>query len=428
MEHALHLFVLIVAARLFGELFLRVRQPASIGEIVAGVALALFAASPQAVPFLARLPSSPFLEVAAQFGIFFVVLVAGIEMRPREIASQSASSLWVALGGVVLPLATGFALAWAFLPDTPLRFAQALLVGVALSISAVPVAVKVLMELNLLHERVGEMIVAAAIFDDVIGLVLLAVVLSVLETGAPPDAGMLLVLLAKISLFFILTVAAGVLLGPPFYRVVARFRVPAPRFSALIAVSLGFALLAEALGMDFILGPFMAGLFFEPAAVGKEAYTGVKKSLGDVTNGLLGPLFFVSIGARVDLAAVETIPVFLAALLAVAFLGKIVGAGVPARLAGLSPRDAAAVGIGMSGRGAVELVVVSIALEAGLFDQPDELVANLFSALVITAIVTTMAMPIALRLLLRTTPVPKDGDHSGAPPARGTDVPGRGGT
>lgn len=416
MEHALHLLVLIIAARLLGELFVRVGQPASIGEIAAGVALALFAASPLAGPVVARLPSSPFLEIAAQFGIFFVVLIAGIEMRPREIVSQSRASLAVALGGVVLPLGVGFVLAWAFLPESQLKFAQALLVGVALSISAVPVAVKVLRELRLLHERVGQMIVAAAIFDDVIGLALLAVVLSVIEKGAAPDSGVMVVLLGKVALFFIITTAAGLFLGPPFYRVVARFRIPAPRFSALISAALGFAILAEILGMDFILGPFMAGLFFDADAVGEEAYSRVKKSLGDVTDGLLAPLFFVSIGARVDVAAVEAIPLFLTALLTVAFLGKIVGAGVPARLAGLSPRDAAAVGIGMSGRGAVELVVVSIALEAGLFDQPDELVANLFSALVITAVVTTMAMPVALRTLLRTKTISID--RSGEPPTK----------
>lgn len=122
--------------------------------------------------------------------------------------------------------------------------------------------------------------------------------------------------------------------------------------------------------MDFRSCPFMAGLFYGTDAAGKEAYSRVKKTLGDVTDGLLAPLFFVSIGARVDVAAVVALPGFLAALLTVVFLGKIVGAGVPARLAGLSSRDAAAVGIGMSGRGAVELVVVSIAHKAGLFDQP----------------------------------------------------------
>lgn len=415
MEHALHLLLLIIAARLFGELFTRAGQPASMGEIATGVVLAVFAASSLAVPSIAELPSSPFLEVAAQFGIFFVVLLAGMEMRPHEIASHSLASLGVALGGVILPLAAGFALAWAFLPDTPLKFAQALLVGIALSISAVPVAVKVLMELRLLHERVGQTIVSAAIFDDVIGFVLLAVVLSVIETGAAPEPGTMLVLLGQVALFFIVTIAAGLFLGPPLYRIVARFRIPAPRFSALMSMALAFAVLAEALGMDFILGPFMAGLFFNAETVGEEGYAGVESSLKDVTDGLLAPLFFVSIGARVDLGAIVAVPVFLAALLAAAFLGKLIGAGVPARLAGLPTRDAMAVGIGMSGRGAIELVVASIALEAGLFNQPDEIVANLFSALVITAVVTTMAMPLALRAVLRKKTPHRDGDPGSRP-------------
>jgi Kef-type K+ transport system membrane component KefB len=181
-------------------------------------------------------------------------------------------------------------------------------------------------------------------------------------------------------------------------------------------MALGFAVLAEALGMDFILGSFMAGLFFKAETVGEDPYAAVEKSLRDVTDGLLAPLFFASIGARVDLGAVQAIPVFLAALLTVAFLGKLIGAGVPARLAGLPARDAAAVGIGMSDRGAVTLVVASIALEAGLFNQPDELVANLFSALVIIAAVTAMVMPVALRAVLRTKTPPGD-DNPGDQPS-----------
>jgi Kef-type K+ transport system membrane component KefB len=411
MEHALHLLILLVLTRLGGELFERIRQPASMGEIAAGIALLLLAALPFAPPLLVELPDSPFLEIAAEFGIFAVLLFAGVEMRPREIVAQSAAALAVALGGVIVPLAGGLALAWVFLPETPLKLAQALLVGVALSISAIPVAVKVLMELQLLHRRVGETIVSAAVLDDVIGLVLLAIVLSVIRTGSVPDANMILVLLGKVGLFFAVAVAAGMYLEPAFYRSVARLRIPAPLFSGLLIVAVSYALLAEALGMDFVLGPFIAGLFFDPDAVGEEGYASVRAGLEDVTNGLLGPLFFASIGVRLDVGAVMAVPVFLVLLLAVAFLGKLIGAGLPARLAGLSTREAAAVGIGMSGRGAVELVVASIALEAGLFGQADILVSNLFSALVITAVVTTMVMPVALRAVLR----PSDGGRRSPP-------------
>ena len=202
MEHALHLLLLLVVTRLFGELSERLGQPASMGEIVAGVAIALVAAASLPIPLLASLAESPFLEIAAEFGIFFLLLLAGIEMRPREIAEHSGGSLAVALGGVLFPLGAGFALAWSVLPETPLKFAQALLVGVALSISAVPVAVSIFRELGYLHTRVGRTVVSAAIFDDVIGLMLLAVVTGVIETGATPDLTAVLALPGRAGLFF----------------------------------------------------------------------------------------------------------------------------------------------------------------------------------------------------------------------------------
>lgn len=137
MEHALHLIILLVLTRLSGALFERAGQPASMGEIAAGIALLPLAALPFAPQLLAGLPDSPFLKVAAEFGILAVLWLAGVEMRPREIAAQSSEALGIAAGGVIMPLAGGFALAWTFLPETPLKLAQSLLIGVALSISAV---------------------------------------------------------------------------------------------------------------------------------------------------------------------------------------------------------------------------------------------------------------------------------------------------
>lgn len=410
MAHIIHLLILLLLARAFGEIAARLGQSVSIGEIMAGVMIALIVATGVPIPFLSDIAGSPFLEIAADFGIFFLLLRAGIEMRPGEITKHGWTSIAVALGGVILPLGAGFALAWATLPEGPLKFAQALLVGVALSISAVPVAVKIFMELGTLHSRVGQTVVAAAIFDDVIGLILLAVVTGVIETGAVLDAFAMFFLVGKAALFFILATAVGLVGYPYLVRLVGRLRIPSPHFSGLIILALSFSALAEALGMDFILGPFMAGLFFDPKVLGEQPFAQVKASIADVTDGLLAPLFFLSIGIRVDLGAVIAVPGFLAALLAVALLGKLIGAGVPAKLAGLSSREAFAVGVGMSGRGAVELVIASIALEAGLFDQPDPIVSNLFSALVIMAVVTTLVMPLGLRRLLVLKPPPAESD------------------
>ncbi len=129
MEHALHLLLLLVLTRVFGEISERLGQPASMGEIVAGIAIALFAAASLPIPFLSNLAESPFLEVAAEFGIFFLLLLAGIEMRPQEITEHSGGSFAVALGGVLVPLGAGFVLAWFVLPESALKLAQALLVG-----------------------------------------------------------------------------------------------------------------------------------------------------------------------------------------------------------------------------------------------------------------------------------------------------------
>jgi Kef-type K+ transport system membrane component KefB len=366
--------------------------------------LALVAAKfGQDLPFLDRLAASEALEYAANLGIFFLVLLAGVELDPKEIWDNSAGALVVALGGMALPLLGGLGLAWVFLPESELKQGQVLLVGVALSISAIPATVKVFTDLGQLHARVGETVISAAVFDDVLGLFLLAVLLAVLQTGQVPDLATLGLLVAKVGGFFAVTVALGAHVYPRVRRGLKLMQAAAMEFSALVAVALAYGFLAELLGLHWILGAFMAGLYFAPSRVGPAAYTEMKAILTALTSGILGPLFFTSIGLRVDLGTVIAVPLFLSLLIAVAFLGKVLGAGLPALWAGLGRREAFAVGVGMSARGAVELVVISIAYEAGLFAAPgvsEPVVAHLFSSLILMAVVTTLLTPIILRRVL----------------------------
>ena len=405
MEIFLELLALLLLTRLLGEAAERLGLPSSVGEIFAGILLALSIVwIGPALPFLSQMASSDVLVAVANLGIFFLVLSAGIEMEPREIAESSKISLLVALGGMILPLAGGFALTWSFLPESDLRTTLAFLAGVALSISAIPATVKVFNDLGLLHSKIGEVVVAAAVFDDVLGLFLLAALLALIETGQAPDLLAFLLLLGKTALFFIVTVLLGTHVYPRISRGMKTMQAAATEFSALAVVALAYGLLAELLGMHWILGAFMAGLYFERARVGFRAYNEIRLICGTLTGGLLGPLFFLYIGLHVDLTALTQAPLFLVLVIALAFFGKLVGAGLPARLAGLSGRDAAAVGIGMSARGAVELVVLSIAYEKGVFltaDNGDPVTASLFSALVLMGVVTTILAPIALRWHLR---------------------------
>jgi len=398
------LLVLLLMTRALGEAAERLGQPASVGELSAGILLALAAAKfGQDLPFLDRLATSEALQYAANLGIFFLVLLAGVELDPKEIRDNSAGAFVVALGGMALPLLAGMGLAWAFLPESGLKQAQVLLVGVALSISAIPATVKVFTDLGLLHARVGETVISAAIFDDVLGLFLLAVLLAVVQTGQAPDLATLALLLAKVAGFFAITVALGTHVYPRVRRGLKLMQAAAMEFSALVAVALAYGFLAELLSLHWILGAFMAGLYFAPSRVGPAAYTEMKAILTALTAGILGPLFFTSIGLRVDLGTVTAVPLFLSLLIAVAFLGKVLGAGLPALWAGLGRREALAVGVGMSARGAVELVIISIAYEAGLFAPPGlggPLIEHLFSSLILMAVVTTLLTPIILRRIL----------------------------
>lgn len=404
MEVFIELLVLLFLTRALGEAAERIGQPASVGEILAGVVLASLAVwFGQSFPFLERLIQSEVLEYVANLGIFVLVLLAGVEMKPEEIKENSAGSFWVALGGMAIPFIGGFGLAWSFLPESEVKQAQALLVAVALSISAIPATVKLLRDADLLHTRIGETIVSAAVFDDVLGLFLLAILLAVIKTGGFPEPVTLGLLLAKVVAFFAITVALGTHVYPRVSRGLKAMQAAAVELSALAGVALAYGLLAEVLGMHWILGAFMAGLFFEQSRVGLRDYNEIRLICAAIASGILGPLFFASIGMRVDLAAVTAVPVFLFLLIVVAVIGKIVGAGLPALWIGFKRREALAVGTSMSARGAIELIVLSIAYEAGLFAQGnlgDPIAAHLFSSLIIMAVVTTLLAPVLLRQVL----------------------------
>lgn len=334
------------------------------------------------------------------------MLLAGIELRPKDVVQASGSALGIALGGMILPFAMGIGLGLYFLPESPFRIAQALFLGTALAITAVPVSVKILMDLNLLNTRFGKTIISAALFDDILSLVLLAVLTAVLATGEMPGAPELLLLAGKVVLFFVLTSVIGLYGLPYLHKIVAKFRSDEFEFSALLMVSFLFALLAEKLGMHFILGAFLAGLFFVRRTMADDVYNNIQTSLTSWTMGFFAPVFFASIGLHLDLAAINEIPLFVALLLLAAFLGKLIGSGLPALAVGFSTSEAVGIGSAMSARGAVELIIAGIALEAGLFKHPDPAppeISFLFSAVVIMALVTTLVTPIIMRLAIGQT-------------------------
>lgn len=404
MELLYVLLVLLTVTRLFGELAERLGQPMILGELIAGIALGLLVHNFSATfPVLDSLPHNEVFIAITDLSIFFLMLLAGLQLHPRAMARGSATTLVIAAGGMVLPLASGFGIAWWFIPPSDHHLAQSIFLGTALAVTAVPVSVRVLQDLKQLNSRVGRTIISAAVFDDMLSLALLAVLTAVIESGTIPGIEGIAIIFGKVALFFLIATLIGRFAFPLLGKLLKSAIAEDFAFSALLVAALSYSLLAEAMGMHFILGAFFAGLFFLRRTAAPEIFENVKSKLTTCTNGLFAPLFFASIGMNLDLQAAANIPLFVTALILIAFLGKLLGAGLPAYLLGYNRRESMAVGVGMSARGAVELIIADIALRAGLFSRPEPIpliIDNLFSAVVIMAVVTTVLTPLLLRPIL----------------------------
>ena len=398
------LLVLLLVTRLFGELAVRLRQPALVGELVSGILLGIVVHRySDTFSVLNGLAGDEVFGAISDLAVFFLMLLAGIEMQPHHLGRAAGGAFFVALGGMLLPLAAGFGLAWYFIPDSPYKLPQSLFLATSLSITAVPVAVKVLMDLGHLDTRIAHTIISAAIFDDVLSLILLAALTAVIHTGGLPDPVRIAQLCGEALLFFGATILFGSTLYPLGGRLLHSFRSDEIDFTALLVVGFAYALLAEGLELHFILGAFLAGLFFVRRTIDPHAYDAVKARVSGITTGFLAPVFFASVGLHFDTESMRAVPVFVGLLVLTAFLCKLAGAGLPALLLGFTPREAVAVGVGMSARGAVELIIADIALRAGLFDVPQPIpivVRYLFSAVVIMALATTLLTPLTLRWVL----------------------------
>ena len=397
--------VLLVITRAFGELMERLKLPSLVGELIAGITLgAVLTGFPESFPTLSDISDNVVFAAITDLGMFFLMLYAGIELNPRKIVARAKASFFIAMGGMLLPIGLGILLGLAFIPESPLRFAQCLFLGTALAITAVPATVRILTDLGQLDTPIGETVVSAAVFDDVLSLILLAWLTGVLDAGSMADMGDLAILSGKILVFFLVTAFIGLVVFPWGGRLLIHFKVHEIEMSAMLIGAFAFAVLAEILHLHFIVGAFVAGLFFDRNTIDEESYERLEQTVSAITFGFLGPIFFASIGLEIDFSSVFDAPLFLVLLILCAFLGKIVGAGFAARASGFSNKDSGSIGIAMSPRGAVELVIAGIALKAGLFATGGGVVPNLFSSVVVMAVVTTLVSPILLSRMFRSSP------------------------
>ncbi|MEN8143225.1 MAG: cation:proton antiporter [Thermodesulfobacteriota bacterium] len=383
-----NLLLILCAAWFLGFIFTRLGLPVMLGELMAGLILG------PALLDVVHMNSQ--IELLAELGIFFVMFYAGMEMNPKELLEHIKPSMAAALGGFVLPFVLGF-FCTRFFGGT---LYQSLFVGMGLSVTAIAVQAVILQSMHIQKTEVGHVIMGAAIADDIFSLVTLSVLLGLAKSGS---ISMVAVgfLLGKVVLFFGFTILAGEFLVPAITKRLTDDHGKAFTFALVAALVMAF--LAEKAGLHLVIGAFLAGQFVRREIMDERIYNLISDRFFSISYGFLTPIFFATLGFHLHFEWSSTFVVFAVAVTLVAIFGKFVGCGLGARMAGMNLNEAAVVGIGMNGRGAVELVVASVVINLsnqllanGIISEP-LLTPNQFSALVFMAFVTTVITPVLLK-------------------------------
>ncbi|WP_242624687.1 cation:proton antiporter [Krasilnikovia cinnamomea] len=385
----LQVALLLALALLLGALAARLRLPRVVGELLAGVL-----AGPSVLGHLAPavsawlLPRHPeqvhLLDAVAQLGVLLLVGLTGMELDRQLIRRRGGAAARVSVAGLLIPLAlgvgTGYLLPTAYLGGTD-RTVFALFLGVAMCVSAIPVIAKTLTDLNLQHRDVGQLALIAAAVDDTVGWFLLSVVAAMATTGISPG----LVALSVLSVAGF--AAAAAVVGQPAVRCVMRLAARSPGPGPSVATAVVVVLLAgaasHALGMEPVLGAFVAGLLVLRAGMADPARLA---PLRVVVHSVLAPLFLVMAGFRMDLTALARPGVLLmaAVVIAVAIVGKFAGAYLGARTSRLGHWEGVALGAAMNSRGVVEVVVAMTGLRLGVLNT------TTYTVVVLVALVTSV--------------------------------------
>ncbi|HEV2493483.1 MAG TPA: cation:proton antiporter [Terriglobia bacterium] len=396
----LALAVLLGGAKLAGELVQKLDQPAVLGEIIAGILLGptMFGHfRPHLYDFIFPSTGSVpiVLDAVTTIGVVLFLLTAGIEIDLTSIFRQGKSALAVSCLGVIIPFTVGLAAAGVFprfLGAEPgaNRLIFSLFVGTALSISALPVIAKILMDLKLLKSEMGTVVMSSAMFDDLVGWILFSIVLGMMNAGSHPlRAARHTIILVVLFAGLVLTVGRW-LIDKLIPLLQAHTTWPGGMLGFIFTLTLGAAAFTEYAGIHAIFGAFIMGI-----AVGESKHLRKRTSehIRQIVTNVFAPLFFASIGLRINFVTNFKLGLT-TTVLAVACLGKLLGAGWGARIGGMDRRTAWGVGLAMNARGAMEMILGILALQAGLIRE------RMFVALVVMALVTSLISAPAMRLVI----------------------------
>ena len=384
LQLALLLTIILLSAKLAGYLSVRIGQPSVLGELLVGILLGPSVIDLLHFPFIDPALAHTIAELG-ELGVLLLMFIAGLELHLDELTRNTRVAAYGGFLGVLVPTALGWGIGRLFGLDNNVS----VFLGLTLGATSVSISAQTLMELRVLRSRVGLSLLGAAVFDDILVILSLSIFLA-LASGAGSFGGVLWILLRMI-VFLALSVAFGLWVLPWLTRRVAHLPISQGVLTLALVVMLAYGVAAELLGgMAAITGAFIAGLMMARSGERERIEHGVHA----LAYGLFVPVFFINIGLSVNARSLQMeMIVFALVITLTAIVGKWLGAGIGARLGGLSVRESVQLGAGMVSRGEVGLIVAGVGINQGLVN-PDE-----FSAIVAMVLITTLVTPPILRSL-----------------------------
>ncbi|MDZ4667549.1 MAG: cation:proton antiporter [bacterium] len=383
----LSLGLMLIAARLFGEFFRKFKMPLVVGELIAGIVL-----GPSLIghyfPKVSQLfftninHASYALNGIINISIIMLLFVAGMELNLSLIRQQGKAAFTTSVLGLIIPLTLGFFSAFygyeLYGNNSSDKIAFSLFIGTAMAISALPVIARTLIDLNLFRTKIGSIIITAAMFNDLVGWILFSMIMGMLKGSA--NHSVLLTLLYTLSYAVLMLTLGRFLINKSLPWAEKNFSWP----GGFLSLSLGLAFLGAAfteyIGLHAIFGAFIMGI-----AVGDSVH--VTEKTKDIVNqfvtNIFAPFFFISIGFKVDFINHFDWKIT-GLVVSLAFIGKIAGGYFGAKLGGLTNKESLAIGFGLNARGAMEIILATLALQAKLIGE------DLYVAIIIMAVVTSI--------------------------------------
>lgn len=377
----LNIAIILLSTKIFGLIFKKFHMPQVVGALLAGLILG--------PALLNVLHEDDFITKVSSIGVIVLMFSAGLETDIKEFKRTGKASAAIAIAGVLVPLIGGLTLTYFMIPDSQVgatHLLKSIFIGVILTATSVSITVETLKEMGKMNSRAGNAILGAAIIDDILGIIALTVISSFADSNVK-----IWVVLIKILAFFVFSIGVGFICYKLFSLYMDRYKKDYRRF---VILAFTFCLLMSwmseiVFGVADITGAYIAGLILSNTS--KHNY--LESRFSTLSYMLLSPIFFASIGLKVELPEMSALIIIFAILLTIiAILSKMVGCGVGAKICGFDTKECLQIGAGMISRGEVALIVADKGLSLGLMDK------ELFAPLVIVVVATTIIAPVILKI------------------------------